>query len=44
MGEGDYFLAIYDFLSQATKLDDLLLAGMPSRRLFQQGLLALAVL
>jgi hypothetical protein len=44
MSTGDYFLAIYVLLSRATKLDDLLLVGMPARRLFEKGLLALPVL
>ena len=44
MSDGDYFLAIYVLLSRATKLDDLLLVGMPARRLFEKGLLALPVL
>ena len=44
MSDGDYFLAIYVLLSRATKLDDVLLVGMPARQLFEQGLLALPVL
>ena len=44
MSDGYYFLAIYVLLSRATKLDDLLLVGMPARQLFEQGLLALPVL
>ena len=44
MSDGDYFLAIYVLLSRATKLDDLLLVGMPARQLFEKGLLALPVL
>ena len=40
MSDGDYFLAIYVLLSRATKLDDLLLVGMPARQLFEKGLLA----
>jgi len=44
MSTGDYFLAIYVLLSRATKSDDLPLVGMPARRLFEKGLLALPVL
>jgi hypothetical protein len=44
MSDGDYFLAIYVLLSRATKLDDLLLVGMPARQLFEKGLLALPAL
>ena len=44
MSDGDYFLAIYVLLSRATKLDDLLLIGMPAGQLFKKGLLALPVL
>ena len=44
MSDGDYFLAIYVLLSRATKLDDLLLVGVPARQLFEKNLLALPVL
>ena len=44
MNDGDYFLAIYVLLSRATKLDDLLLVGMPARQRFEKGLLAWPVL
>ena len=44
MSDGDYFLAIYVLLSRATKLDDLLLVGVPARQLFEKGLLALPAL
>ena len=44
MSDGDYFLAIYVLLSRATKLDDLLLVGMPARQRIEKGLLALPVL
>ena len=43
LSDGDYFLAIYVLLSRATKLDDLLLFGMPARQLFEKGLPALPV-
>ena len=44
MSDGDYFLAIYVLLGRATKLDDLLLVGVPARQLLEKGLLALPVL
>ena len=40
MSDGHYFLAIYVWLSRAIKLDDLLLIGLPARRLFEKGLRA----
>jgi hypothetical protein len=44
MSDGVCFLATYPLLSRATKLDDLLLVGMPARRLSEKGVLALPVL
>ena len=44
MSDGDTFLSIYVLLSRATKLDDLLLVGVPARQLFKKGLLALPAL
>lgn len=37
MDEGDHWLAVYVLLSRATKLDDLLISGLPPIEFFQQG-------
>ena len=37
MHEGDHWLATYVLLSRATKLDDLLISGLPPLEFFQQG-------
>ncbi len=37
MHQGDHWLATYVLLSRATKLDDLLISGLPPLEFFQQG-------
>ena len=37
MHEGDHWLATYVLLSRETKLDDLLISGLPPLEFFQQG-------
>jgi hypothetical protein len=44
MSQGDYFLALYVMLSRPTKLDDLLIVGLPDRSVFENGIRQLPAL